>query len=153
MKGSSQVISSLQALLAAEYTINLQFRNDTIALKFLGMPKLAGKFKHFANQSHDFYQAITKRLLVIGGSTSVAVGNVSEQATVPDLLKNALSAENALCALGIAGIETAVAQKDETTAEKLRHIEERHEDHVAWIERQIALVEQLGLEIYLAEKI
>src|ERR1700734_561121 len=106
-KGSPEVISALQALLAAEYHANLQFRNDTTALKFLGVPKLAKKFHHFADQSHEFYQSISKRLMVIGGSASAAVGNIEEQTTVTGLFTNALAEENALCALGIAGIKVS----------------------------------------------
>lgn len=153
MKGAAPVIANLQAILAAEYNINLQYRNDSVALKFLGVPKLAQKFKKHANQSHEFYQQVTKRLLVIGGSTSVDVGKITEEADVPGLLKDALSAETNLCQLGITGIETAVAAKDETTAEKLRHIEERHEDRAAWIEQQLNLIKQMGVEIYLSEKL
>lgn len=153
MKGSAPVIANLQALLAAEYNINLQYRNDCIALKFLGIGKLASKFKKLADQSHDFYQHLTKRILVLGGSTSVDAGKVTEEIDVMGLLKSALSAETNLCTMGIAGIEIAVVNKDETTAEKLRHIEERHEDRCAWIEQQINLIDQMGISIYLSEKL
>jgi bacterioferritin (cytochrome b1) len=153
MKGAAPVITNLQALLAAEYNCNLQFRNNRIALKFLGIGKLSKKFDKLADQSHDFYQLLTKRLMQLGGSTSVNVGAITEEGDVLSLLKNALSAEANLINLGLAGIKIAVDNGDEDTAEKLRHVEERHENRSTWIEQQISLIDQMGISIYLSEKL
>jgi bacterioferritin len=151
MKGNPDVVDNLQAILAAEYHLNLQYRMDTKSLKFMGVPKVASKMSKYADRCHQFYQSVTNRLLVLGASPSAEVGTIEEQDTLTKLLEEARDEENGLCKLGIAGIQTAVKAGDETTAEKLRHIEERHEKHVAWIEQQLTLIKNLGESDYIAE--
>lgn len=153
MKGNPAVISALEALLAAEYHVNLQDRMNRCSLKVMGAKKISDKFDFFADRAHEFYQAVTKRLLKLGARPSVTVGVIAERSTVTELLQASLAEESRLCELGIAGIQTAVANGDETTAEKLRHIEERHEDHVAWLEQQLALIAGMGEQAYIAEKL
>lgn len=153
MKGAATVIANLQSILAAEYNLNLQYRLDTSSLKFLGVPKIAHKTKKFADRTHAFYMIVQDRLLVLGATPSVDVGKVAEETTVTSLFEGALKAEQALMALCIEGIEIAVKARDEATAEKLRHIEERHEKHDAWLEQQLTLIKNLSEPMYLAEKL
>jgi len=150
-QGDPKVIANLLEMLAAEYNLNLQYRMNAQTLKYIGLDKMVGKMKKFADRAHCFYNLITDRLLVLGAKPKVNVGAIGEYDSVTDLFKASLEAEQALCTLGIAGIQTAVAAGDECTAEKLRHIEERHEKQAAWAAQQINLIASLGESIYLSE--
>ena len=152
-QGSPAVIANLLEMLAAEYNLNLQYRMNARTLKYIGLDKMVGKMKKYADRAHCFYILVTDRLLVLGAKPKVNVGSIGEYDSVTDLFKASLDAEQALCNLAITGIQTAVANSDECTAEKLRHIEERHERQASWFAQQLTLIASLGEAIYLSEKL
>jgi bacterioferritin len=51
------------------------------------------------------------------------------------------------------GIETCRAAGDNGTADLLEDILEDEEEHANWLEAQLTLIEQVGLQNYLAEQI
>lgn len=157
MTGNPAVIKSLQTALALEAHLNIQYRHDARVVSFMGVKKTVGKLSKLGNKAHEFMKLLANRILVLGGDTNYTVGDIVDpqgQPALTAIFRNELKLEMALVVTGRTAIQTAVGVGDEATAEKLRHIEERHEDAVAWLEKQLRLIAALGGEAeYIAEKI
>lgn len=73
--------------------------------------------------------------------------------TVPEMLQHDLHLEyNAVERLN-RGIDVCVAAKDNGTRELLEKILVSEEEHIDWIETQQSLIESIGLQNYLAQKL
>lgn len=159
MKGSPEVIASLQRAFTLEWQINVQCRNDQNTLKFWGVGKnVRGHIKKFGDQSHEFLQSLRLRIQRLGapavaGSVNTGETTDPEDINVEAIFDRQLILQEQIMQVGLEAIGTAVEAGDETTAEKLRHIEERHEDAVAWLEKQKRQIRKLGVEQYLTTKI
>ncbi len=73
--------------------------------------------------------------------------------TVPEQLAHDLQLEYMAVERLNRGIDICVAAKDNGTRELLEKILVSEEEHIDWIETQMGLIEKLGLENYLAQKI
>lgn len=154
MTGNPEVIAALRSLLALEAHLNIQYRHDWRLIKFMGVKKTAHKIKDLGDKAHCFMKILSDRILVLGGRMDYIVGSITDQTTLTAIFQNELQLEMVLVQQGRQAIQTAVAAGDEDTAEKLRHIEERHEDAVGWLEQQLRLEGVVGGEgEYIAEKL
>lgn len=144
MKGSPEVIQALQAALAAESHLNLQYRLDRESLKLAGVKKVAGKIEGFADDAHRFRSKVNRQLLFLAegmtGAASYAVPPVVEQASVTELLRNELALNMAICAGYERGIPVATAALDDETRNLFEHLVKWHHGHVRWLEQQLRLI-------------
>jgi bacterioferritin len=97
---------------------------------------------------------IIERILFLQGIPNIARYDVIRVGKdVRDQLQNDLKLEMT----GVKGyndaIELCIKVKDSGTRELLEGILVSSEDHVDWLETQIGLIERLGLQNYLAEKL
>ena len=140
--------------LPLEAQLNIQCRHDKAVLKYLGIDKnIRKEIKHRGDQSHDFMFSLALRILQLGGDTNYTVGAVVDVTTLGTLFDKHIELHTGLMTVYLSATKTCVTVSDETTAEKLRHIEERHESAVCWFEQQKGLIEMVGDEgTYLAEK-
>jgi len=74
-------------------------------------------------------------------------------ADVPQMLKNDLSLEISVIAALKEAIECCETEKDYQTREVLEVLlKETEEDHTYWLEKQLGLIDKVGLENYLQSK-
>jgi bacterioferritin len=97
---------------------------------------------------------LIERILFLEGVPNVQrYGKITVGETVKEQLELDLAMEYAAVERFRKGIALCRQEGDETTAELLEHMLESEEHHVDWIETQQTLIEQVGLQNYLAEQI
>ena len=153
MKGNPQVIADLQSGYAREVNLHEQMRLDSRCLKFMGLDKVACKVKGLAGDVHYFRKCIVDRLLFLEGDPSASIGSVKQQSDLTALLQNELAMTMAIVSPYEDAVATATAAKDDTTRNLFEHLLKWHEEHVCWLEKQLRLIDQLGVEEYSAEKL
>jgi bacterioferritin (cytochrome b1) len=150
MQGNPDVLKALVSMLGMEAHLNIQYRHDWRVVHEIGAKGTAHKIKKLGKRAHEFMVILADRVLDLDGETEYTVGAITEQSTLTEVFQNELKLEQGLATVGIANIQLAVANGDEATAEKLRHIEERHEDDAVWIERQLTLIGGMTEGVYIA---
>ena len=151
MKGTPEVIDFLQKMLALEVHLNVWYRNMWRVIKHLGVKASAHDIKDLGTCAHKFVKILKDRLLYFDADTAYNAGEVEDQSTLTATFQFAQTLERELLEMGLAGIKLAVAAGDEATAEKLRHIEERHEDNWEWLDEQLNLISGMGEPLYISE--
>jgi bacterioferritin (cytochrome b1) len=149
MQGNPTVITFLQGMLPLEAHLNLTYRNDWRRIYSMGVKGSAHKLHKLGNRAHQFMKQVDDRLLDFKADTNYTVRDIVGQNTVTDTFKADLALESALIEMGRAGIKLSVGVGDETTAEQLRHIEERHEEDAVWLEEQLGLIAGMGEPFYI----
>lgn len=150
MKGNPEVISSLLDILALEAALNMQWRRDWRAIHDMGAKGSARDIKNLGKSAHRYMVLVADRILDLGGDTEYDCGSVVAFKTLTDIYRNGLTLETKLADMTQAGIDLAVEKDDEATAEKLRHIEERHEESMVWLEAQLNLIGGMSEGTYIA---
>jgi len=154
MKGDSKVIEALNRALTTELTAINQYFIQAKMMKNWGYLSLAKKMYDESIGEMKHADKIIERILFLEGIPNIARYDVIRVGKdVREQLQNDLKLEMS----GVKGynetIELCIKVKDSGTRELLEEILVSSEDHVDWLETQIGLIERLGLQNYLAEKL
>ena len=154
MKGDAKVIEALNRALTTELTAINQYFVQAKMLKNWGYLTLAKKMHDESIGEMKHADKIIERILFLEGIPNIARYDVIRVGKdVRDQLENDLKLEMT----GVKGyneaIELCIKVKDSGTRELLEEILVSSEDHVDWLETQIGLIERLGLQNYLTEKL
>ena len=154
MKGDAKVIEALNRALTTELTAINQYFVQAKMLKNWGYLTLAKKMHEESIGEMKHADKIIERILFLEGIPNIARYDVIRVGKdVRDQLENDLKLEMT----GVRGyndaIELCIKVKDSGTRELLEEILVSSEDHVDWLETQIGLIERLGLQNYLTEKL
>jgi bacterioferritin len=153
MTGSPAVIQTLMFAASAEARLNMQYRLDERYLKFSGVKKTASKLKSFGDDAHCYMKQVTNRLLFLEGKPTYVPGISETQPTLTATLQNDLALEMAIVMPYENAVKTAVANSDDTTRNLFEHLLKFHQRHVGWLETQLRLIDGMGEEEYIAEKL
>ncbi len=153
MKGDKEVIAGLQASLALEATIQLQYQADARMLKAMGLKGLASKATEYSTDSAAFLRKLMKRLLLFRESVGYSTVAVEDRADVTELLAGELDLEMGIVEPYEQNVQVAMKAFDDTTRNLYEHLLKWHQEHVEWIEREQALLETLGASDYIASRI
>jgi bacterioferritin len=155
MKGSDKVIDQLNDILTAELTaINQYFIHAKMCSNW-GYKRL---YKALYDESIDEMKHaddLIERILFLEGVPNVQrYSKITVGESVKEQLELDLQMEYGAVQRFRAAIKLVRDQEgDEATAEMLEHMLVSEEHHVDWIETQLGLIEQVGLQNYLAEQI
>ncbi len=154
MQGSSAVLELLNEVLTAELTaINQYFVHAKMCANW-GYDRLAEKLRDESIDEMKDAEAVIERILYLGGVPNMQrLGSVAVGETVPEQLQVDLELEAAAIARYNRGIALCVAEGDNGTRELLERQLVGEEAHADWIESQLELIRQVGLENYLAQQI
>ncbi len=153
MKGSPKVIDRLNDILTNELTAINQYFIHAKMCKDWGYERLYAKLRHESIDEMKHADELIERILFLEGVPNVQrYGKINVGETVPEQLKLDLELEYTAIATLRDAIALARDEKDETSAEMLEHMLVSEEEHTDWIETQLTLIEQVGLENYLAEQ-
>jgi bacterioferritin len=151
MKGNSEVVQHLNQLLANEQSAFQQYLLHSQLLKSWGVEKLAKTEREEAMEEVGHAELLIERILYLEGTPKVEGGKPAEASGD---VKAALQRDLVLEQNGIAdlreGIESCNRARDAVSRELMVKIltdEEHHEDHLI---TQLALIEKIGIENYIA---
>jgi len=159
MQGNTNVIQALRAALPLEAQINLQYRMNARLLKFQGVKKASCRFMGFADEAHDFLEAITDQLLFLSdeaGDATAAyqMAAVTNPLTVTEMLEEALALEMAVSTHYETSIPVCVASYDDETRNLFEHLIKWHHGIVRWLEKKLRNIATYGEEeVILAGKL
>jgi len=154
MKGDAKVIEELNARLAEELTAINQYFVHAEMCDDWHYGRLAEAIKKRSITEMKHAEKLIERILYL--DSRPIVSNLNEMhigALVPDMHSNDLASELDAVAAYNASIRICVEARDEGTKELLESILADEEEHVDWLEAQLAQIEQMGREVYLAEQI
>ncbi len=148
------MIEELNARLAEELTAISQYFVHAEMCEDWHYGRLAEPIKKRSIAEMKHAEKLIERILYLDGRP--VVSNLNEMhigALVPDMMSNDLAAELDAVKAYNESIRVCVEARDEGTKELLDSILTDEEEHVDWLEAQLAQIEQVGREIYLAEQI
>ena len=154
MKGDTKIIEALNRALTMELTAINQYFVQSKMLKNWGYLTLAKKMYEESIGEMKHADRIIERILFLEGIPNIARYDVIRVGKdVREQLQNDLKLETAGVKNYNEAIELCIKQKDSGTRELLEEILVSSEDHVDWLETQLGLIDSVGLQNYLAEKL
>ena len=151
MKGNKKVIDVLNELLAGELTAMDQYFIHSRMYEDLGLSKLYDRIAHEMEDETGHADQMIKRLLFLEGKPNLSKREpLNIGADVPGMLKNDLALEYAVVKDLKAAIALCESEQDyETRAMLVKQLEDTEEDHTYWLEKQLGLIDLIGLHNYL----
>ena len=151
MKGHAQVINTLNALLAGELTAVDQYLIHGEMYADLGLTKLAEKSIHESDHEREHARSMIQRILFLEGTPDLSKRHgLKIGRTVVEMLQSDLNVEYSVAK----ALKDAVAQceklGDYVTREYLiQQLQDTEMDHAYFLEKQLRLIDQMGLQNYL----
>jgi bacterioferritin len=137
--------------LAGELTAIDQYFVHSRMYEDWGLSKLYERIAHEMQDETDHADQMIKRILFLEGTPDVAKRDpLHIGKTVLEMLQNDLNLEYAVVVNLKSAIALCEAEKDyETRAMLVRQLEDTEEDHAYWLEKQLGLIDKIGLPNYL----
>jgi bacterioferritin len=154
MKGDAKIIEILNEVLTAELTaINQYFLHGEMCENW-GYERLHKVMRKHSIGEMKHAEEVIERVLFLEGIPNVQrLGKINIGENALEILKSDLALElDALPRLN-QGIELCREVGDNNSRHLLEEILEDEEEHVDWPEAQLTLVEQVGIQNYLAQQI
>lgn len=155
MKGSDKVIEQLNEVLTAELTAINQYFIHAKMCKDWGYQRLASHVHAESIDEMKHADEIIERILFLEGVPNVQrYGKITVGETVKEQFELDLKMEYDAVARFQKAIKVARDEEgDETTGLMLEKMLASEEEHVDWLETQLELIKQVGLENYLSQQI
>lgn len=153
MKGNQEVIDALNAALLLELTaINVYFVQAKMCNKW-GYLKLGGKQHRESIEEMRHAEAEIKRIVFLDGTPIARTEQIRIGANVQEMFEANLALEMRGVEAYNQGIATCLRVGDAGSREVLEHILIETEAHVEWLESQLHIINEIGLDNYLADQI
>jgi bacterioferritin len=151
MKSNNQVVDRLNKLLAGELTAMDQYFIHSRMYENWGFNKLYERINHEMQDETGHADALIKRILFLEGVPNLSNRNpLAVGSTVPDMLKNDLALEMQVISALKEAIAYCESVNDYVTREILEGmLEDTEDDHTHWLEKQLGLIDRIGLQNYL----
>ncbi len=154
MKGDSKVIEHLNKILANELTAINQYFLHSRMYKNWGFHKLAEVSYHESIDEMKHADALIERILFLEGLPNLQqLHKLLIGESPSEMLQCDLDLEHK----AIPEIREAIAYceeaRDYISRELLEDILEGEEEHLDWLETQLELIQKLGKELYLQDKL
>ena len=154
MQGNPAIIEMLNEALTAELTAINQYFIHAKMCDNWGFDRLAEKIRDESIDEMKDAEALIERILYLEGVPNLQrLGPVMVGETVPEQFDLDLAVEVAAVERYNRGIALAVEHGDNGTRELFERRLLGEESHADWLESQIELIRQVGVENYLATQI
>lgn len=155
MKGNSKVIAQLQTLLRTELASRDQYFTHSRMYADWGLTKLFERIDHEMQEETGHCTMLIERLLFLETTPDLSQQDGLNIGTdVPSMLKHDLELEYKVIGLLKGAIAVCEQEQDYQTREILKVIlADSEEDHAYWLEKQLGLIEKIGLQNYLQSQI
>ena len=154
MKGDPRVLKALNDVLRKELTgINQYFMHSRMCRNW-GYQALDQAIWTESIEEMRHADQIINRILLLDGVPNVSgYDKIMVGKTVKKQLENDLGLEEGAIKVLHAGVATCHEAGDHVSKELLEQILTDEENHVDWIESQLHLIQEVGMENYLAQQI
>jgi len=154
MKGDKKIIEILNDVLTAELTaINQYFVHGEMCENW-GYDRLSHAIRKHSIEEMKHAEEVIERILFLEGIPNMQrLGKINIGENVHEQLRLDLGLEMEAVRRLNEGIEACRQADDNNSRHLLEEILEDEEDHIDWIEAQLSLVEQVGIQNYLAQQI
>lgn len=151
MQGNPIVIDTLNKLLTGEMSAADQYFIHSRMYQDWGLDKLHERIKHEAEEELLHATRLVERILFLEGTPDVASREALRIGKdVPEMLQNDLTYELEVVAALKDAIGICESYQDFQTREIIEELlKDTEEDHTYWLERQLGLIDKLGLPNYL----
>lgn len=155
MKGNAKVIQQLQKLLAGELAAIDQYFIHSRMYDDWGLNELYERIKHETEEEMEHADALIRRMLFLEATPDLSKRDgLNVGRNVPEMLKNDLDLEYAVVDALKEAIAICEAEKDFQSREILEKLlMDTEEDHAYWLEKQLALIDKIGIENYQQSKL
>ncbi len=155
MKGDPKVIEMLNNLLAGELTAMDQYFIHSRMYHDWGFEKLFERINHEMAEETEHADQLIRRILFLEGTPNLSKRDpLNIGADVPQMLKKDLALEIQVVTALKQVIAYCESVKDYQTREILEvMLKDTEEDHAYWLEKQLGLIEKIGLPNYLQSQI
>lgn len=149
---SNKIYQLLNEMLAVYWTATVQHQSHIAVIKAEGAMKLAKEMEEKTADEPENIVNLQNRLLDLGGSIelNLSAPNIGKN------LREALENDYALQKNARKGLnewaELAAAEHDATTRNLIEKMLEDEEEHLAWLEQELNLLDKLGEALYLAKR-
>ncbi len=150
MQSSQKVIDYLNFLLGGELGARDQYLIHSQMYAEWELGKLHDRIYHEMEDETLHARTIINRILMLGGTPNMQVSEINIGADVPTMLKNDLELEYSVQQHLKDGIALCEEERDYVTRDLLvRQLEDTEQDHAHWLEKQLRLIDLMGLQNYL----
>lgn len=154
MQGDERVIEILNEVITAELTAINQYFLHAKMCDDWGFTKLAEYTRHESIDEMKHAESLIDRVLYLEGHPNLQrLGTLHIGENVEEQFRADLSLEFAAVDRLRGGAATCREIGDITSAQLLEDILASEEEHIDWLEAQLTLIEQVGIENYLATQI
>ena len=154
MKGNEKILAALNEMLADELTAINQYIVHSEMCANWGYGELHEAIEKRAIVEMGHAEKLIGRILFLEGRPIVSRLNpIHIGADVPAQFEKDLASETGAVKMYNDGIRLAVEVGDNGTRALLESILQDEEDHADWIETQLSMIEQMGLQNYLVEQL
>lgn len=154
MKGSQAIIDALNTVLTKELTAINQYFLHARMLQNWGLDKL-GRLEYKASiDEMKHADELIKRILFLEGLPNLQkLDRLRIGQTVQEVMEADLEVENEAIPHLKKCIKLAESEADYVTRDLFLHILASEEEHVDWLETQVGLVKQVGIQNYIQSQI
>lgn len=150
MKGDAKVIEFLNQALTNELTATNQYWLHYRMLDHWGITHLAKYERKESIEEMQHADMLTERILFLDGLPNFQrIGALRIGDSVPEILTADLALEQEAIPLLRDAIEHCESVRDYVSRELFRSILDNEEEHVDFIEKQLELIEKMGLQNYI----
>lgn len=151
MKDSEKVINQLQTLLNGELMARDQYFAHSRMYQNWGLNKLYEHLKHEMEEETEHADALVERLLFLEANPDFSnQDKVNIGKTVPEMLQNDLKVELTVVKTLKTTIKVCEEEQDyDSRAILIKLLDDTEMDHTYWLEKQLGLIEKIGLQNYL----
>lgn len=154
MQGNPTVIDLLNAVLTAELTAINQYFIHAKMCRNWGYERIASRVKKESIDEMKHADELIERILFLDGVPNLQkLHKVHVGETVAEQFKLDLALEYEALKRLNDGIKACRDAGDHGSEELLRKILVSEEEHVDWLESQTTLIDQLGVQNYLAQQV
>ncbi len=141
-------------MLTGELTAINQYFLHARMCKDWGYERIAGKVYHESIDEMKHAEKLMDRILFLEGLPNVQrLLKINIGETVKEQFESDLKVEYEAVERLKKGIQICVDLRDSTTREIFEHILEDEEGHIDWLETQLRLIGEIGLQNYLSQQI